>query len=602
MKAETIETDVLIVGGGAAGCAAAMRAREGGARVLVVVKGKMGRSGATPLASCLGAPSPIPGPYPLLKAMKKLYAGVSDVVRLPVPATYADAMRAMLQIHCWLVDQDYFLDFALWADKEFFPALERAGTYVLRDEAGRPEVPPGNNPYFVLQSHGMTGYLFGESKRKEVLARDIPVMEEATVFSLLRGAGGEVAGALVLDYRRGRLYEVVAKTTILATGHTNWLSTCATGTREMAANGLAMALGAGAELQNLEIQWYHASDMAYPESWMRLHNYPNPLTGTPHQAVMVNEAGEPYMTIGDHDVIMPYTVQVKELYKQVRAGKARWDGGNFTDFRLVEPEVLKTYQYHWEFYEKIGKDMGKDPLESAPTWHMSAGGVRADLSTMRTQVPRLYIAGAIGGHMLGGLPLATFDGEVAGAAAAREALRRGPPKPVAGQAGAGEARLAGLLSEPARAQRARHRPHPDQEAHPRGGVGPYDVREIRPRPRGGPRRLRRDRGGGGAEHAPAHHRGALQHRPRGRPRRPGHARCLSRGGPRLPRAGGEPRPPLPRRLPLHRQRQLAQADRGAARGGRGAHALRARAAEVPAAPARQDRLFGRPAGVMGDCA
>jgi succinate dehydrogenase/fumarate reductase flavoprotein subunit len=446
MKAETIETDVLIVGGGAAGCAAAMRACEGGARVLVVVKGKMGHSGATPLASCLGAPSPIPGPYPLLKAMKKLYASVSDVVRLPVPAIYANAMRAMLQIHCWLVDQDYFLDFALWVDKEFFPALEWAGTYVLRDEAGRPEVPPGNNPYFVLQSHGMTGYLFGEYKRKEVLARDIPVMEEATVFSLLRGAEGEVAGALVLDYRRGRLYEVVAKTTILATGHTNWLSTRATGTREMAANGLAMALRAGAELQNLEVQWYHASDMAYPESWMRLHNYPNPLTGTPHQAVMVNDAGEPYMTIGDHDVIMPYTIQVKELYKQVRAGKAGWGGGNFTDFRLVDPEVLKTYQYHWEFYEKIGKDMVKDPLESALTWHMSAGGVRADLSTMRTQVPRLCIAGAIGGHMLGGLPLATFDGEVAGAAAAREALQRGPPKPAAGQAEAGETRLAGLLS------------------------------------------------------------------------------------------------------------------------------------------------------------
>ena len=455
MRAERIETDVLIVGGGAAGCAAAMRAREGGAQVLMVVKGKMGRSGATPLASCLGAPSPIPGPYPLLKALKKLYSGVSDVVRLPVPATYANAMRAMLQIHCWLVDQDYFLDFALWADKEFFPTLERNGTYVLRDAAGEPEVPPGNNPYFVLQSHGMTGYLFGESKRKEVLARDIGVMEEATVFSLLQGAGGEVGGALVLDYARGRLYEVVAKTTILATGHTNWLSTRATGTREMAANGLAMALGAGAELQNLEIQWYHASDMAYPESWMRLHNYPNPLTGTSDQAVMVNAGGEAYMTIADHDVIMPYTIQVKELYKQVKAGKAGWEGGNFIDFRLVDPAILKKYQYHWEFYEKIGKDMGKDQLESAPTWHMSAGGVRADLSTMHTEVPRLFIAGAIGGHMLGGLPLATFDGEVAGAAAAREARRLASPGRVAAGVAAGEQRLAGLLTEPSRERNER---------------------------------------------------------------------------------------------------------------------------------------------------
>ena len=455
MRAQRIETDVLVIGGGAAGCAAALRAREHGADVLMVVKGKMGRSGATPFASALAAAAPIPGPYPLLKALKKLYSGVPDAVRPPMPAALAESLRQVLDYHFWLTDQDYFVDFGLWVAKAFFPGLERNGTYILRDAAGDPEVAPVKNPTYLLHSHGMTGYLFGESKRKEVLATDVGVMEEAMVFSLLRGAGGEVAGALVLDYVRGRLYEVVAKTTILATGHTNWLSTRATGTREMAANGLAMALGAGAELQNLEIQWYHASDMAYPESWMRLHNYPNRLTGTHRRPVMVNAEGETYMRIEDYPVNMPYTIQMKALYHQVKAGKARWDGGNFTDFREVEPKLLEKFQYHWEFYEKIGLDMVEDPLESAPTWHMSAGGVRADISDMRTQVPRLFIAGAVGGHALGGIPFATFDGEVAGAEAAREARRPGAPKPVAGQVGAGEARLAGLLSEPSRERNER---------------------------------------------------------------------------------------------------------------------------------------------------
>ena len=455
MKARRIETDVLVIGGGAAGCAAAMKAREYGADVLMVVKGKMGRSGATPLASCMAAPASIPGPYPLLKAMKALYSGMPGAVRPPLPTGFANALRLALGYHFWLVDQDYFLDVAMWVAKTFYPALERSGTYVLRDEAGAPDVPPGKFPYYVLHTHGLTGYLYGESKRKEVLATDIAVMEEAMVFSLLKDAGGEVAGALVLDYVRGRLYEIAAKTTILATGHTNWLSTRSTGTREMAANGLAMALGAGAALQNLEIQWYHASDMAYPESWMRLHAYPNFLTGTPHRAVMVNAEGEPYMRIEDYRINMPYTIQMKELYQQVKAGKARWDGGNFTDFRDVDPALLEKYQYNWEFYEKIGMDMGKDPLESAPTWHMSAGGVRADLSNMRTDVPRLYIAGAVGGHMLGGVPLAAFDGDIAGAAAAREALRRAPPKPAAGQVGDGEARLAELMAGPSRERNER---------------------------------------------------------------------------------------------------------------------------------------------------
>ena len=39
MKAETVETDVLIIGGGAAGCGAALRAHELGAKVMMAVKG-----------------------------------------------------------------------------------------------------------------------------------------------------------------------------------------------------------------------------------------------------------------------------------------------------------------------------------------------------------------------------------------------------------------------------------------------------------------------------------------------------------------------------------------------------------------------------------
>ena len=448
MNAERVKTDVLVIGGGAAGCAAALEAKARGARPLIVVKGRMGRSGATPLASCLGAPAPMPGPYPLLRLMKRIYSAASRVVPLPVPAAYADAMRQMLDFHYWLVDQDYFLDWAMWTAKRFYPELERSGIYVLRDEEGVPDSPPDGS-YHVIHTHGMTGYQYGESKRKEVLAAGIEVLEEASAFALLGGESGEVSGAMVLDYARGRLLAVEAKATVLATGHTNWLSRRATGTREMAANGLAMAARAGAALSNLEIQWFHASDMAEPESWMRLHSYPNPLNGTAHRAVMSNEADEVFMNIEDFDTVMPYTIQMKKLREQVRQGKARWDGGSYTDYRRVEPEALEKYQYHFEFYEKLGRDMARDRFESAVTWHMSAGGVRADPRTMETGVARLYIAGAVGSHMLGGLPLAAYDGHLAGAGAARSARRMGSPPGCDDEVRTQERRIAELLSAPA---------------------------------------------------------------------------------------------------------------------------------------------------------
>ena len=444
MKAERIETDVLVIGGGAAGCAAALEAQARGVRPLMVVKGRMGRSGATPLASCLGAPAPLPGPWPLLAFTKRIYSTAARFLPLPVPAAYAGAMRQMLSFHYWLVDQDYFLDWAIWTSKRFFPELERTGICLLRDEQGEPES-SSDGSYHVIHTHGMTGYQFGEAKRKEVLASGIEVMEESTAFCLLGGKGDEVGGAMVLDYARGRLFAIEAKATVLATGHTNWLARRATGTREMAANGLAMAARAGAELSNLEIQWFHASDLAEPESWMRLHNYPNPLNGTRHRAAMSNEAGEVFMKMEDFDTVMPYTIQMKKLREQVRQCKAGWERGSYTDYRLVEPEALEKYQYHWEFYEKLGRDMSRDRFESVMTWHMSGGGVRADPRSMETGLRRLYIAGAVGSHMLGGLPLAAYDGQLAGAGAARSARRFGPPARHPAQVRAQERRLAEML-------------------------------------------------------------------------------------------------------------------------------------------------------------
>ena len=44
---ETISTDVLIIGGGGAGLRAAVEARDHGASVTMVVKGKYGNSGCT---------------------------------------------------------------------------------------------------------------------------------------------------------------------------------------------------------------------------------------------------------------------------------------------------------------------------------------------------------------------------------------------------------------------------------------------------------------------------------------------------------------------------------------------------------------------------
>ncbi len=48
---EVIKTDVLVIGGGIAGCHAAIKAREAGLDVVLVDKGSVGRSGLSPCMS-----------------------------------------------------------------------------------------------------------------------------------------------------------------------------------------------------------------------------------------------------------------------------------------------------------------------------------------------------------------------------------------------------------------------------------------------------------------------------------------------------------------------------------------------------------------------
>ena len=123
------------------------------------------------------------------------------------------------------------------------------------------------------------------------MRRGIPVMEECAATSLLV-RDGRVVGATLLDQRQGGMTAVLAGATILATGHSDYLATRATATREQSADGIAMALRIGAEVANLEMQWWHVSDMAYPPSWMRMHIYPNPLLGTTESSRLYNGKGE----------------------------------------------------------------------------------------------------------------------------------------------------------------------------------------------------------------------------------------------------------------------------------------------------------------------
>jgi succinate dehydrogenase flavoprotein subunit len=231
---------------------------------------------------------------------------------------------------------------------------------------------------------------------------------------LLRNSDGEIGGVFCLNLMTGEYLIVEARAVVLATGYSDRLHARSTGTREMSADGIAMAWRAGATLVNMEMQWWHTNDIAHPPSWQRMQVYPNPMLGSEKSARMVNSDGEEFFNQQQDDPLAfgPYTVQLKALAKQVHAGKARYDGGYYAGFDHCDPAEVERYTTYGKTYRQLGLDFPKTLVETAVTSHYRQGGIDVDTATMRSSVPGLYVAGGVGGHSNGLIGLATYDGKV----------------------------------------------------------------------------------------------------------------------------------------------------------------------------------------------
>jgi succinate dehydrogenase/fumarate reductase flavoprotein subunit len=200
----------------------------------------------------------------------------------------------------------------------------------------------------------------------------------------------------------------------MATGYSDRLYPRSTGTREMSADGIAMAWRAGATLVNMEMQWWHTNDIAHPPTWQRMQIYPNPMLGSEKSARMVNALGEEFFNQQQDDPLAfgPYTVQLKALARQVQAGKARYEGSYYAGFDNCTAAEVETYTTYAKAFHQLGLDFPEQLLETAVTAHYRQGGIDVDTATMRSSVPGLYVAGGVGGHSNGLIALATYDGKV----------------------------------------------------------------------------------------------------------------------------------------------------------------------------------------------
>jgi len=384
----------VVIGGGAAGCYAALRLARRGIAATIVCKGIVGKSGAS------------------------IFAGNLVLAGRGLGNTEEQARNTaefLIKYHNqYLIDQHWARACGQWIETAYYPELEEAGLYLRRDNDGNVVTSPGKIRSVAANVQGNSGIPFMDLRRKQVFRAGIPCLEETVVTALLRRPDGSVGAVFALDIITGEYHVVLARAVILATGYSDRLHARSTGTREMSGDGIAMAWRVGATLANLEMQWWHTNDIANPPTWQRMQVYPNPMLGSEKSARMINSAGEEFFNQQQDDPLAygPYTVQLKALAKQVHAGKARYDGGYYAGFDHCDAREVEAYTSYGKGFRQLGLRFPEDMVEAAVTAHYRQGGIDVDTKTMRSSVPGLYVAGGLGGHSNGLIGLATYDGKV----------------------------------------------------------------------------------------------------------------------------------------------------------------------------------------------
>lgn len=225
--------DVLVVGGGTAGCMAALTAAEQGADVLVLDKAHVRHSGALAMGM----------------------DGVNNAV-IPGRATPEEYVREITIANDGIVDQGALMQTA----RRGFGMIRRLEAYGVkfeRDEHGE---------YALRQVHRRGSYVLPMPEGrdvKKVLYRALRLAKvrntnRVMALRILKDRG-RAAGVVGFDSRSGGLVTISAKSVILATGAAGRLGLPASGylygTYENPTNsgdGHAMAYHAGAELTGLE--------------------------------------------------------------------------------------------------------------------------------------------------------------------------------------------------------------------------------------------------------------------------------------------------------------------------------------------------------------
>ena len=412
-----LETDVLVIGAGAAGLMAARAASAAGASVVIVDKSIIGRGGATIMAQMTTAVA--------------MGAAEPDSWELHAEDTWIGSRdlgdRAIIDVICE-------------RGPELIREVEGYGANWARtaDGAYSQVFAPGHSRKRCVYVDVLrTGDAVSQALRQAVRREGNVVRLSNVMLTKLAKDGDRVTGALGFAIEKLEPVGISAKTTIVATGGLTYLYERNSASSNMTGDGFLLAAEAGATLRDMEMVQFFPIAHLYPPL-VQL----DPIMWDPFRyklgGRLLNGKGENFLgEVGEGagSYVSPRDSATYKIFKEVEEGRGSPHGGAYLDFRMVPPEDLKNgFGPVIDILAKQGVDLSRDMVEVAPMAHFMLGGIQVD-AAMQTGVEGLLacgeaIAGMHGANRLSGN--AITEALVTGRIAGETALARGgePRTPV----------------------------------------------------------------------------------------------------------------------------------------------------------------------------
>jgi succinate dehydrogenase/fumarate reductase flavoprotein subunit len=406
-----LTTGVLIIGSGGAGLYAAIEAARNGAQVLLVDRSLIGRGGATVMAQMTVAAAVGPNDHWEHHLADTLTAGRGLCDPALARLLCRDGVEVIQEMDRWHVG---------WA---------RDGDHLRSVQA-----PGHDRPRCVYVDFLSTGPAVSKTLRAQVQRTPGITRAGDVLVTDLVVQDGTVTGAVAVHIETGDVLTIAAEATIIATGGLTRLYRRNSASANMAGDGYALALRAGASLIDMEfVQFFPFGHLAPRLIGM------DPIMWDPFRyklgGRLLNGDGEEFVEhYGGTDsgrYVVTRDLATYAITKEVEAGRGSPHGGAWLSFRHIPEATLR--DAFGPVIDKLGKagiDLTRDDVEVSPIAHYHMGGIRVD-TTMSTGIPGLFAAGeAVGGangaNRLSGNAIteALAFGRMAGRSAA--AWHRGP--------------------------------------------------------------------------------------------------------------------------------------------------------------------------------